>query len=67
MSYCPTPIFAELLTYLQEEPYKMMLFGRSRHFMEVMAAEFLPFEKQLHIIVADADNNLQVLQFDPES
>ncbi|KAF2266034.1 protein CFT1 [Lojkania enalia] len=50
-----------------EEPYKMMLFGRSRTRMEVLAAEFLPFEKQLHVIVADADNNLQVLQFDPEN
>jgi hypothetical protein len=35
--------------------------------MEVITAEFLPFEKQLHMIVADADMNLQVLQFDPES
>ncbi|KAF2281188.1 uncharacterized protein EI97DRAFT_389622 [Westerdykella ornata] len=50
-----------------EEPYKMMLFGRSRNRLEVLAAEFLPFEKQLHIIVADADMNLQVLQFDPEN
>jgi cleavage and polyadenylation specificity factor subunit 1 len=51
----------------QEEPYKMMLFGRSRNVLEVLAAELLPFDKQLHLIVADADNNLQVLQFDPES
>ncbi|KAF2013333.1 protein CFT1 [Aaosphaeria arxii CBS 175.79] len=50
-----------------EEPYKMMLFGRSKSPMEVLAAEFLPFEQQLHIIVADADMNLQVLQFDPEN
>jgi hypothetical protein len=45
----------------------MMLFGRSRHLLEVLAADFMPFEKQLHIIVADADMNLQVLQFDPDS
>lgn len=45
----------------------MMLFGRSRNQLEAMTAEFLPFEKQLHIIVADADMNIQVLQFDPES
>lgn len=51
----------------QEEPYKMMLFGRSKNRLEVIAAEFLPYEKQLHIIVADAEMNLQVLQFDPES
>jgi cleavage and polyadenylation specificity factor subunit 1 len=50
----------------QEEPYKMMLFGRSKHHLECMTADFLPFEEQLHIIVADADMNLQVLQFDPD-
>ncbi|KAH6094447.1 cleavage factor two protein CFT1 [Parastagonospora nodorum] len=49
-----------------EEPYKMMLFGRSKHHLECITADFLPFEEQLHIIVADADMNLQVLQFDPD-
>ncbi|KAF2750545.1 hypothetical protein M011DRAFT_492011 [Sporormia fimetaria CBS 119925] len=49
-----------------EEPYKMILFGRSRNRMEVLAADFIPFEESLHIVVADADNNLQILQFDPE-
>ena len=32
-----------------------------------MAVEFLPFDQQLHLVVADADMNLQVLQFDPDS
>ncbi|OAL56008.1 protein CFT1 [Pyrenochaeta sp. DS3sAY3a] len=50
-----------------EEPYKMALFGRSKHHLECMAAEFMPFEQTLHIIVADADMNLQILQFDPEN
>ncbi|KAF2118574.1 CPSF A subunit region-domain-containing protein [Lophiotrema nucula] len=54
-------------TGYNEEPYKMLLFGRSRTRLEVMAADFLPFEKSLHIIIADADMNLQVLQFDPEN
>lgn len=45
----------------------MALFGRSKHHLECVAAEFLPFEENLHIIVADSDMNLQVLQFDPES
>jgi cleavage and polyadenylation specificity factor subunit 1 len=51
----------------QEEPYKMMLFGRSKHHLECITTDFLPFDEQLHIVVADADMNLQVLQFDPES
>ncbi|KAH9873554.1 mRNA cleavage and polyadenylation factor subunit [Plenodomus lingam] len=50
-----------------EEPYKMSLFGRSKHNLEAMAVEFLPFNGELHIIVADADMNIQVLQFDPEN
>jgi cleavage and polyadenylation specificity factor subunit 1 len=43
-----------------------MLFGRSKHHLECMTADFLPFEETLHIIVADSDMNLQVLQFDPD-
>ncbi|PSN69708.1 protein CFT1 [Corynespora cassiicola Philippines] len=50
-----------------EEPYKMMLFGRSKNHLECLAADFLPFEKSLHMIIADADMNLQVLQFDPDN
>jgi hypothetical protein len=51
----------------QEEPYKMMTFGRATNKMEVMATEFLPHEKQLYILVADADKNLDILEYDPES
>ncbi|PVI08231.1 hypothetical protein DM02DRAFT_666191 [Periconia macrospinosa] len=50
-----------------EEPYKMMLFGRSKNNIEVLAGEFLPFEKQLHIVIADADMNIQILQYDPDN
>jgi cleavage and polyadenylation specificity factor subunit 1 len=53
--------------YAQEEPYKMMTFGRATNKTEVMATEFLPHEKQLYIIVADADKNLDILEYDPES
>lgn len=45
----------------------MILFGRSKNHLEVMAGDFLPFEKQLQMVIADADMNLQVLQFDPDS
>lgn len=34
--------------------------------MEVITAEFLPHNKDLFILVADADCNLHVYQFDPE-
>jgi len=45
----------------------MMLFGRSKTSLEVMTGDFLPFEKSLSMVVADADMNLQILQFDPDS
>jgi cleavage and polyadenylation specificity factor subunit 1 len=44
----------------------MTLFGRTGP-MEVAAAEFLPHEKNLYIMAADADRNVHVLQFDPGS
>ncbi|KAG9188900.1 hypothetical protein G6011_07605 [Alternaria panax] len=54
-------------TGYSEEPYKMSLFARSKHNLEAMAVEFLPHEEQLHLVVADADMNLQMLQFDPDN
>lgn len=50
-----------------EEPYKISLFGKSRSKMEVIVAEFLPFEDQLFLIVIDAEMDMHVLQYDPES
>ncbi|KAJ5026847.1 CPSF A subunit region-domain-containing protein [Bipolaris maydis] len=50
-----------------EEPYRMSLFARSKHSLEAIAIDFIPFEEQLHLLVADADMNLQVLQFDPDN
>ncbi|KAI4851207.1 protein CFT1, partial [Aureobasidium sp. EXF-8845] len=49
-----------------EEPYKLSLFGKSRSQMEVVSAEFLPFEGQLYILIIDADLDIHVLQYDPE-
>ncbi|KAK3177207.1 hypothetical protein OEA41_008536 [Lepraria neglecta] len=49
-----------------EEPYQLRLFGKSPHHIEVVAADFLPDGKQLYMVVADADCNLHILQFDPE-
>ena len=54
------------LTGYAEEPYKMMLFGKSTTNMEVLAVDVLPDGKDLYIIVADADCNLHILQYDPE-
>lgn len=49
-----------------EEPYKMMLFGKSNTRLEVLNVDFLPDGKELSIVAADADGNIQVFQFDPE-
>ncbi len=44
----------------------MHLFGRTGN-IEVTATEFLPYEKSLYILVADADKNVHVMQYDPYS
>jgi len=49
-----------------EEPYKMLLFGKSAGKMEVVHADLLPDGKDLYIVVADGDCNLHVMQYDPE-
>ena len=51
---------------LQEEPYKMMIFGKDVQKLEVMSADFLPDAEHLFFVVADADSNLHIMQFDPE-
>ncbi|KAF1817591.1 hypothetical protein P152DRAFT_504780 [Eremomyces bilateralis CBS 781.70] len=49
-----------------EQPYRMILFGKTKTKLEVTNAEFLPVDKQLYLILTDPDCNLHVLQFDPE-
>ncbi len=49
-----------------EEPYKMIQFGKSSRNMEIVAADLLPDGKELHIVAADSNCNLHVLQYDPE-
>ncbi|KAF9736001.1 mRNA cleavage and polyadenylation factor subunit [Paraphaeosphaeria minitans] len=52
-----------------EEPYKMLLFGRSKNHLEALTGDFLPHtpSKSLALLVADADSNIHVLAFDPEN
>ncbi|KAI1752219.1 CPSF A subunit region-domain-containing protein [Xylaria castorea] len=49
-----------------EEPYKMILFGKSSTKLEVLALEFLPDGNELLIVVCDSDGGIHILQFDPE-
>ncbi|KAH8679910.1 CPSF A subunit region-domain-containing protein [Tricladium varicosporioides] len=49
-----------------EEPYKMMLFGKSPTKMEILAADMLPDGKELFIVATDANCNLHIMQYDPE-
>jgi cleavage and polyadenylation specificity factor subunit 1 len=44
----------------------MTLFGKDMDELEVVAADFLPDGEKLYLVVADADCNLYVLQYDPE-
>jgi cleavage and polyadenylation specificity factor subunit 1 len=49
-----------------EEPYKMILFGKSATNMEVTVADLLPDGKELYIVAADTDCNIHIMQYDPE-
>lgn len=49
-----------------EEPYKMLLFGKSATKMEVICADLLPDGKDLFIVAADFNGNLHIMQYDPE-
>ncbi|GAP85354.1 putative CPSF A subunit region [Rosellinia necatrix] len=49
-----------------EEPYKMILFGKSSTKLEVLTVEFLPDGNDLLIAACDSDGGIHILQFDPE-
>ncbi|CAK7210770.1 mRNA cleavage and polyadenylation factor subunit [Sporothrix eucalyptigena] len=49
-----------------EEPYKMILFGKSNTRLGAINVDLLPDGKDLFIVAADPEGNLHVLQFDPE-
>ncbi|ORY68642.1 CPSF A subunit region-domain-containing protein [Pseudomassariella vexata] len=49
-----------------EEPYKMILLGKSSTTLEVLTADFLPDGNELSIVASDSDGNILVLQFDPD-
>lgn len=49
-----------------EEPYKMVLFGKSTTKLEALCADILPDGKELYIVTSDAEGNLHILQFDPD-
>ncbi|KXJ91576.1 CPSF A subunit region-domain-containing protein [Microdochium bolleyi] len=49
-----------------EEPYKMILFGKSATMLEVLTVDFLPDGDELFIVACDSDGGIHVLQFDPE-
>ena len=51
----------------QAEPYRLTLFSKSRTHLPVMAADFLPREKQLFVVVADDECNIHALEFNPDS
>ena len=50
----------------QEEPYGMKLFGKGANHLEVIAAEFLPIDDELYILVLDAEGDLYTYRYDPE-
>ncbi|KAK5171969.1 mRNA cleavage and polyadenylation factor subunit [Saxophila tyrrhenica] len=50
-----------------QEPYKLTTLGKSRTHMEVVCAEFLPFDGNLFLLIVDAAMDLHVLQYDPEN
>ncbi|KAK4499059.1 hypothetical protein PRZ48_009571 [Zasmidium cellare] len=51
-----------------EEPYKITVLGKSpKTHMEVVSADFLPFDGSLFLLIMDANTDLHVLQYDPEN
>ncbi|EWC45157.1 hypothetical protein DRE_06045 [Drechslerella stenobrocha 248] len=50
-----------------EEPYKMILFGKDTRQLSITAGDFMPVGTACYFVVADAQANIHVLQYDPEN
>ncbi|KAI1448618.1 CPSF A subunit region-domain-containing protein [Annulohypoxylon stygium] len=49
-----------------EEPYRMVLFGKSSTKLEILTVDFLPDGDELFIVACDTDAGIHILQFDPD-
>ncbi|CAM1504566.1 Fc.00g021570.m01.CDS01 [Cosmosporella sp. VM-42] len=49
-----------------EEPYTFKVLGKSNGRLPLLLADFLPDGEDLAIVAADADGDLQILEFNPE-
>ena len=49
-----------------EEPYRMMILGKSASRLQLVLADFLPVGRDLAIIAVDVDGDLHVLEFNPD-
>ncbi|AOA60474.1 mRNA cleavage and polyadenylation factor subunit [Komagataella phaffii CBS 7435] len=55
-----------ILVGFDAEPYRMISLGKDVAHVDVCAADFVVFEGNLFIIIADEDGMLHLIQYDPE-
>jgi cleavage and polyadenylation specificity factor subunit 1 len=48
------------------EPYRLLLLGKDLQDVNVSCADFIIFNDEIYFLVADDDENLQLLSYDPE-
>lgn len=48
------------------EPYRMILLGRDLMKLDVQCVDFIVYDKQLYVLVADNDHVIHLLQYDPD-
>ncbi|ORY80337.1 CPSF A subunit region-domain-containing protein [Protomyces lactucae-debilis] len=51
----------------QEEPYRLVLFGRDYEGLDVVDADFMVHGKALYFVASDPNGNLVVMQYDPDN
>ncbi|KAI0431549.1 CPSF A subunit region-domain-containing protein [Xylaria sp. FL1042] len=49
-----------------QEPYKLILYGKSSTKLEVLTIDFLPDGADLYIVACDSDGSIHILEFDPD-
>lgn len=48
------------------EPFRMILLGKDLHELDVSSADFIAYDQDIHIVVADHDQAVHVLLYNPD-
>lgn len=60
------PLKSIWLVGFEADPFRMVMLGKDRQHLRVECADFIVKDEEIFILVADVNNSLHLIQFDPD-